>query len=317
MKLPNIAILLLTLTLVACESLVTNVDPSKLPQTESKLVVQCFISPQAARTNVVVTESNPLFGEVSVRGGIIPNAVVKISDGSKEVVVPYDTTSQLYSIDKSLFPIAAAKTYYLSVTQGQRSVTSTCTVPAKAVTAKTYVIDTAYSGSLGEQDTAITVKMTWIDIPSDTNYYRARASMDLEYSVPEGTNPDNLKEKRVRTRFNFNWDDTIGRNDYRSDANLDGASFTTPIGRAKLPTVIFYDFGNGNRFTVYPKSKIISITMEVYNTDEHYFRYHRSLETRGSSDNPFVEPSLIYTNVQGGLGCFASYNSGQVIYRPK
>lgn len=57
--------------------------------------------------------------------------------------------------------------------------------------------------------------------------------------------------------------------------------------------------------------------MEVYNTDEHYFKYHRSVQTRGDSDNPFVEPSLIYTNVEGGLGCFGAYNSGQLVYRPK
>jgi hypothetical protein len=317
MKFQAILVLLSLLALTACESLITDIDQSKLPQVESKLVVQCFISPQSARTNVVVTESVPLFGDPQMKNSVVRNASVKISDGVLEVTIPFDTASQLYMIDKSKFAINAGKTYFLTVTDGTRKVTSKCTVPTKAVVANSYEIDTSYNGNMAYQDTVITLKMGWNDIPTDTNYYRVRASMDLEYSIPEGTTPENFKERRVRNRYNFNWDDTIGRSDFRNDINLDGAAFTSPIGRANLPNPITYDFGNGNKFTIYPKSKIISITMEVYNTDEHYFKYHRSLETRGSSDNPFVEPSLIYTNIEGGLGCFASYNSGQLVYRPK
>lgn len=313
----QLILLFLLLSLAACESLVTDIDPSKLPQVDSKLVVQCFISPQSPRTNVVVTESVPLFGEPDLRGGVVRNAIVKLSDGSREVVVPYDTASALYSIDKSLFPIAASKTYFLTVSDGARSVNASCKVPANEVRPVTYEIDTSYSGDFSNRDTSITLKMNWYDIAQETNYYRVRATLDLEYSAPDGTSPQDFEEKRIRNRFVFDWDDTIGRNDFRNDVNLDGASFTSPIGRVKLPRVISFDFGSGNVFTVYPKSKIVSVIMEVFNTDEPYFRYHRSLQTRGDSDNPFIEPSLIYTNIEGGLGCFGSYNAGQLVYRPK
>ncbi|WP_157504619.1 DUF4249 domain-containing protein [Dyadobacter beijingensis] len=315
----KLIVLLLTAALAACESLVTDIDQSKLPQVDSKLVVQCFISPQAARTNVVVTESIPLFAEPDyLKGGVIRNAVVRLSDGTKEVVLPFDTTSQLFSIDKSLFIISPGKTYFLSVTDGARSVNASCKVPANEVKPATYDIDSSFSGSGAGRDTSLTLKMTWNDIAQETNYYRVRASLDLEYSVADRL-PDNtgqMTEKRIRNRFNFNWDDTIGRNDFRSDQNLDGTVFNSPIGRVNLPDPLSYGF-NGVDYIVYPKSKIVSVTMEVYNTDENYFKYHRSVQTRGDSDNPFVEPSLIYTNINGGLGCFGAYNSGQVVYRPK
>ncbi|WP_342088786.1 DUF4249 domain-containing protein [Dyadobacter sp. OTU695] len=312
-----IVFLFLTLLLAACESLVTDVDKGDLPQVESKLVVQCFISPQAARINVVVTESIPLFAEPDLKGGVIPNAIVKLSDGSREIVIPFDTTNQLYSADKAALNILPGKTYFLSITSGVRSVHATCTVPAIAIIPKTYEIDTSYSGSSSARDTSLTVKFTWGDLPGQTNYYRVRASLDLEYSVPEELSAGQFKEKRVRNRYNFNWDDAIGRNDFRNDVNLDGADFNSPIGRVNLPDPLSYSSGDGKVYTSYPKSKIISVTMEVYNTDEHYFKYHRSVQTRGDSDNPFVEPSLIYTNIEGGLGCFASYNVGQLVYRPK
>ncbi|MBO9614082.1 MAG: DUF4249 domain-containing protein [Dyadobacter sp.] len=309
--------LFLTMFLAACESLVTDVDKGDLPQVDSKLVVQCFISPQATRINVVVTESVPLFAEPGLKGGVIPNAVVKLSDGTREAVIPFDTANQLYSADKSALTILPGKTYFLSVVNGIRSVNATCTVPAIAVVPTTYKIDTSYSGSLSARDTSLTVKYNWNDIAAQTNYYRVRASLDLEYSIPEElSGSGEFKEKRIRNRFNFNWDDTIGRNDFRNDVNLDGAEFSSPIGRVNLPDPLNYS-ANGTIYTSYPKAKIISITMEVYNADEHYFKYHRSVQTRGDSDNPFVEPSLIYTNIEGGLGCFGAYNSGQLVYRPK
>lgn len=312
-----IIFIFLTLFLVGCESLVTDVDKGDLPQVESKLVVQCFISPQSARINVVVTESIPLFAEPDLKGGVIPNAVVKLSDGTREAVIPFDTANQLYSADKSVLAILPGKTYFLSVVNGIRSVKATCTVPATAVVPTTYKIDTSFSGSISARDTLLTVKYNWNDIAGQTNYYRVRAALDLEYSVPEEVSAGGeFKERRVRNRFNFNWDDTIGRNDFRSDVNLDGTEFSSPIGRVNLPDPLSYS-SNGAVYTSYPKSKIISITMEVYNTDENYFKYHRSVQTRGDSDNPFVEPSLIYTNIEGGLGCFAAYNSGQLVYRPK
>lgn len=313
-----IVFLFLTLFLAACESLVTDVDKGDLPQVESKLVVQCFISPQAARINVVVTESIPLFAEPDLKGGVIPNAIVKMSDGSREIAIPFDTTNQLYSIDKSALSILPGKTYFLSVTNGVRSVSARCTVPVNAVVPKTYEIDTASSGDISARDTSLTVKYTWNDTAGQANYYRVRASLDLEYSVPEEfSSSGQPKEKRIRNRFNFNWDDAIGRNDFRNDVNLDGTDFNSPIGRVKLPKPLSYTGGDGTVYLSFPKSKIISVTMEVYNTDEHYFKYHRSVQTRGDSDNPFVEPSLIYTNIEGGLGCFGSYNSGQLVYRPK
>ncbi|WP_221394163.1 DUF4249 domain-containing protein [Dyadobacter sp. NIV53] len=315
MKLFQFVILFFILGISACDSLVTEVSPDNLPDIQSKLVVQSFISPQASRTIVAVTESIPLFGESEAGTGAIKNALVRISDGVKKATIPFDTATNLYSITKEKFEIVAGKTYTLIVSDGKRTVTSTCKVPLKQTVAKTYVVDTTYSNNGFDQDTILTIKMTWQDIPVDTNYYRIRATVDLEYSIPDGTNAANFKEKRVTNRFNFRWDDTIGRNDFQSDANLDGAIFSSAIGRSTLPSVQIYDYGNGNRFVVYPKSKILAITFNIENTDATYFKYHRSLELSGN-ENPFSEPTLIYNNIEGGLGCFAAYNTGSVVYKP-
>ncbi|KAA0989717.1 DUF4249 domain-containing protein [Dyadobacter aurulentus] len=302
--------------LTACESLVTDIPEADLPKTESRLVVQSFIAPENPKTYVVVSQSAPLFGQNSPVATLIAGALVRISDGSREAIVPYDSVNMLYSIDKGRFPIEAGKKYSITVSDGKRTVNSSCTVPVKLAVPKSYEIDTSYSSGF-DTDTMLTLKMQWDDIAGETNFYRVRAFVDLEYSVPDGTTVEDFKERRIRNRFSVNWEETIGRDNFQSDASLDGTTFTSPLGKLRLPGVTGYDFGNGNVFTVYPKAKIILVTMEVFNTDETYYKYHKSLDNARNSDNPFVEPSLVFTNINGGLGCFAAYHIGQLIYRPK
>jgi hypothetical protein len=315
MKLYPFFLLILLLAVSACESLVTEVSPDKLPDTESKLVVQSFIAPQTSRIIVVVSESVPLFGESTGTLKVVANATVKISDGSREVTMRYDSTGSSYSVDRTRFNIVAGKTYHLTVSDATRSTKATCTVPLNTVNIKSYVIDTVYSENALNPDTTITVKMTWDDIAGEANFYRLRSFLELEYSVVDGDSPENFKERRIRNRFNVDWDRSIGRNDYQSDINLDGTVFSSPIGRFTLPSAMTYQLPGGETYTVYPKSKIISLTLEVDNTEESYFKYHRSLQLR-NTENPFSEPALIYTNITGGLGCFASYNAAIVTYKP-
>lgn len=316
MKLIHLFLLFIVIGISACESLITNVSPDKLPATESKLVVQSFISPQAERINVVVTESIPLFGETSGGSATIKNALVTISDDEKEMVIPFDSSSQLYTLSKTSFTIIAGKTYSLSVTDGKRSVRASCTVPINLASVKTYTIDTIYTTNGLEKDSTMSVKMTWEDIPSDVNYYRIRANAEMEYTIGEGASASTFHERRVRNKLSFRWDQTIGRNDLQSDVNLDGALFSSPIGRTSFPEKLTYNFGDGNSFVIDPKIKVISVTFEVDNTDSDYYKYHRSLEL-SDNENPFSEPALVYTNIVGGLGCFAAYNSGFLVFRPK
>jgi len=304
--------------LCACDTLVTEIPQKDLPGTTSKLVVQSFISPQAATVYVVVTESIPLFGESNSSNCVIKNAVVKISGGGREMTLPYDSASQLYSIEKVRFPIVASETYKLSVSDGERSVEATCTVPANQVTIKSYRIDTAFiTRRSGRPDTAITVNAMWQDIPGEKNFYRVRASMDVEYSILEGKSPENFQEKRVRSRLSFNWDDDSGRSEFQNDANIDGTLFTSPLGRSFLPPTLLYTSVDGSRYYAKQKPKLIAVVIEVNNANESYYEYHKSLNLNDQSDNPFSEPALVFNNIKGGLGCFAAYNNRQIIYRPK
>jgi hypothetical protein len=314
MKASNFLLLILLAGLSACETLITEIPQSKLPSTSSKLVVNGFISPQSAKTYVVVTESSPLYGETTSTDKLIATAVVKLSDGTKEIIMPYDTSGKVYSITQAQFPIKASQTYTLTVSDSKRSVTSTCTVPADLATIQTYVVDTIFTREFSGRDTALTLKLTWLDIAGQKNFYRVRGHTELEYSVGELNTRREVVERRVKGRFNFDWDENTGRRNFQNDINLDGTVFSSPLGRVYLPSsMILYNDG-----PVYAKQKVklISINMEVLNADQAYYDYHRSLELNRNTDNPFAEPALVFTNVTGGLGCFAAYNSRLIIFKP-
>jgi hypothetical protein len=300
--------------LSACETLVTDIPQSKLPSTSSKLVVNAYISPQNTRTIVVVTESIPLFGESTSGDKVITKAIVKLSNGGKEVTLPYDSTGKVYTISQTLFPIKASETYTITVTDGVRTVNSTCTVPAKAPAIQSYVLDTVNVRNFDGRDTAITLKVNWLDIPGERNYYRVRGFTEVEYSVLQSGSSE-MQEKRVKGRFNFDWDDNIGRSNFQNDVNLDGTLFTSPLGKSSLPSTLLY-YSTAGPVYAKQKVKLLSVTIEVLNTDQPYFDYHKSLNLTSNTENPFAEPALVFSNIQGGLGCFAAYNSRQIIYKP-
>ncbi|KQS24683.1 DUF4249 domain-containing protein [Dyadobacter sp. Leaf189] len=297
--------------LTACESFVNDIQDAKLPKSESRLVISSVIAPHLSHINVIVTESVPLFSKSGATGKRLENAVVRITNGVKEATIPYNAENNLYSLEQSKFPIEPGKTYTLLVSDGKRSVTAQCTVPAKAPQIASYVFDTLVFEEETYKDTAITLRMTWRDIPGDTNQYRVDAVMDIEYSVLIKEASGKFTEKRVAYPFQFNWEWQQGKNALQTDKYQDGALFTSPIGKLDLPEVRERE-QDGKKITFYPKTKISNVVLEVMNVDQHYYKYQRSLEARNNADNPFAEPATVYTNVKGGFGFFAAYNSAQI-----
>jgi hypothetical protein len=62
-------------------------------------------------------------------------------------------------------------------------------------------------------------------------------------------------------------------------------------------------------FSIKEEEQVDSIYMslKVFLTDPHYVRYHQSLD-KYTDQEVFTEASLIYSNMEGGLGVFSLYN---------
>ena len=126
-----IALIISQLTFVSCQSLVKEIDPSILPQTDSKLVVACFISPQDTVLSAKVTETKVLIGSTGDIKDDITNATVKLSNGTKTISLVYNAANGYYRALPSELLILPEKTYNIEVsTPDGRKVSSTTKVPS-------------------------------------------------------------------------------------------------------------------------------------------------------------------------------------------
>lgn len=291
--------LLLVMLMLSCESaFVREVDPGNVPKSAQKLVVHCYISPQDTVLAAVVNRSRAVVGEPnSFRNGSLPGAVVTLSEaGGRSVNFQYDGSpgASLYRADPRLFPIQVGKTYSLTVSMPTgESVTATCTVPGPVP------ISSVQIDSLPEPNIpnalAYYVKTTWQDPAGVVNYYRVAG--DSEYG---SVRTDFIQGKRVDVPIRAVGNLFFGNDGpYLTDQKLDGRAIKSPLGR------IPFGYSDGKINAGRP----VLINAYLLNTDVNYYRYHESLDraTR-SQDNPFAEPSPVFSNIENGLGCFGAYD---------
>ncbi|MBD2703614.1 DUF4249 domain-containing protein [Spirosoma sp. BT702] len=277
----------------SCSSLRNEVSPSLLGATSTKLVVTCYLSPQDTILAVKVTRSNTVVGDsISLlqTGNNVTDATVTLSDGSRTVVLTYnrivagDTVKSrpYYSADIRSLPIVVDGTYTLHVTTPNGQIaTSRCTIPA-AVPLKEVKLD-----SINQR---YYLQANWQDPANQVNYYQVSGS--LRYIL---TSCVSCKTESA-SGLSFE-DDNRG---LFSDSGVDGT--VIPSGRAYLninPSVKFH-----NQFR---KARVI---LNLLSVDQSYFLFQDAINRqRRSRNNPFAEPVLIPSNIDGGLGCFAGYNT--------
>jgi hypothetical protein len=299
--------------LSGCESLINDLDQDKLPEIESKLAVECYISPQSARLEAIVTQSQPLFGPATYNPEYVKNAQVFLSDERNRIQLMFDDSTFNYSADTSTFKILAGKTYTLTVDDGKRFVKATCTVPLKLPVLKSFTVEKIYSGF--GIDSLASIKFSWEDIKNETNFYGVRG-----YYVSEQTSLrfDNETNDAVPYRYISKSLLHFEKNGIYNDINLDGITFNSPESRVYLPQNMEFTYQdkNGVEKSFYINPKISEVRVEILHIDENYYKFFRSLENNDFQDNPFVEPTLIYSNIEGGLGCFGAFNANGKTVKP-
>jgi len=278
MKKYNLTIFLITGLLIifsACDSMISEVD---VPDSEPKLVVTAFLSPDDDSVSVSVYKSRPLY--VPTQGWDLSfppvnNATVTLSDGLNSVVIPFSAATGKYMVPSSEMPVIAGKSYSLNVTTPDGyNASSACTIP-EGTTPEVEItgIDTINQyGSI-----SIKVSLRFRDLPGTGNFYRIAAGTMYGYEYAY----DNYFSETGFERGE----------PYVSDKNKDGEYFT-------FKTWEIYEADSSDN--------ILYISLLL--TDESYFNYHRSAGSRFGSEDIFAEPTPVYTNISGGLGVFAGVN---------
>lgn len=282
----------------SCESLIKEIDPSFLPETDSKLVVACFISPQDTVLAAKITETKLLIGTMGDIRDDITNATVNLSDGSKTIQLIYDTKLGYYRALPAALPISIGKTYTISVsTPDGRKVNASATVPSPVVIKEVKIDSTKVNDF--QQGNSVTsteydIKVIWQDKAGEPNYYRAISEYVFLYRIV-----DSINKKVINAPVS-------AIVDLRTIDDKDSDGQLLSLNRAYLPTNIG---GNIQGQDANSKTRLDKIKVGLFQTDIHYYNYHTSLRRQRENNNPFAEPVLLYTNINGGFGCFGAYNA--------
>lgn len=299
------------LSLTGCTSLRNEVDPGQLGLASPKLVVSGFFCPQDTLLTVKVTRSNTVVGDsISLlqTGNTITDATVTLSEGDRSVILSYtninprsDSSQSFYGISARRLPIIAGRTYKLTVVTatGQRA-TSTCTIP-QAVDPTGIKFDSLPENQNRRQPERYFVTVRWKDPIGQTNAYQVAG-------IFRYTTAANVREERYNS---LSFDDE--NRGLFTDIGREGNEIES--GRAFLTA----NTSTGNLQTsFYSQYNTATVTVNLLSIDQSYYRYQEAIiRQRRSRNNPFAEPVLIPSNIEGGLGCFAGYNNATLTLKLK
>ncbi len=277
-----IYIVAITILFASCDKEVENV---KLPETTPKLVVYSYISPVDTIVSVSVAMSVPIFNNTGGTPQDITDATVIISDeNGKNAQLIYNSTIKLYTIPASDFPIVAGETYFLKVSANDKIVDASCTVPLNNNNSLQILSLDSNTNQYNEKEYTLRVK--YKDTPNQKDYYRLCSVVKLI-----NNNQGELFTTYEKMNFEFG-------NELIDDNDKDGQTFSFKL------KYYYYE----NEFS----SLIDCFKIYLLETDKEYYEFHNSMKNY-QGENPFSEPVLIYSNMNGGYGVFGAYNPYELI----
>jgi hypothetical protein len=206
---------------------------------------------------------------------------VKISGAQGTAQLIYNSLTQHYELQTNTYPIVPGQVYKMTVTTSKGDVaTAETQVPITTIPIDTVTVETiTATGS-----TFDLIKVSFTDEPGRLNYYRIAALHSFAYTFQVDTIADDARISKLY-----------------SDIHHDGENVSLD-GRVHQS----YDS------TEYYSTEYYDVFL--YNCSESYYNFHKSL-INYTGDNPFAEPTLIYSNVKGGFGCFGAYTRNMLRYK--
>ena len=260
----------------------------KLPETKPLPVMYSYICPTDSIIRLKLMSSSPLFSsnQIDVLAAV-PDGDVKISSAQGTAQLIFNQTTGYYELKTNLYPIVPGQVYKMTVTTSNGDVaTAETQVPFTAVPINMVTVETIPEN----YQTSDRIKSFFTDEANSVNYYRIAASHGFVYIGQTDTIADD-------TRIN----------ELYSDINHDGDNVSL-AGR-------FYQKDDS---TEYYSTEHYDVFL--YNCSESYYNFYKSLKNysgTGISFPPPAEPTLMYSNVKGGFGCFGAYTSSMLRYKKK
>jgi len=271
------------LTFISCEKEINNI---KYPEYKPKWDISGYLSPDNLKSKIILSVNLRNYGN-QWQFDDMGHPSVTLSDGINQLVL--DSTQMRDGIKRSDFPIEEGKTYTLEVkTEKGFNAEASCTVPYRGnfnleidTTLRKYIYDDSIVVISVQPDFYFT------DIKGIDNYYMIFCE-EIRY------NSDRPQSPYINPL-------PAGEKAYFNDKDRDGLRFKIPIESTGLSYMTDSCF----------------LKIYLLNTDKVYYDYQKSIDKYKSGEDPFTEPSPVYSNISGGLGIFAAYTVDSLIFRLK
>jgi len=250
----------------------------KLPASEKKLVVTCFINPDDALLRVALHSSAHKFSNNTYENDVIEDGTVWLHSADKSVEITFDKNYYAYVIGSDEFPVLAGQTYSLIASApGFPTVKAATSIPLHKFSITDFKMNV-----VSKTDTYVEVYYSFgvADLPGTT--YAALHQQVAEVSE-DSSNFYPSTSMFLRRSADFHDDAYQTKTHYYSKTQNDQ---------------IIYERG------------LQGIYFTALNCSREFYLYNRSLQqTRELEENPFTEPIMIFSNIENGLGCFGGYQS--------
>lgn len=260
----------------------------KLPEAKPMPVMYSYICPADTLIRLKLMLSSPLFSsnQIDVLAPV-SDGDVKISGVQGTAQLTFNQNTGYYELKTNSYPIVPGQVYKMTVTTSNGDVaTAETQVPLTTVPINTAAVETIPEN----YETVDRIKVSFTDEPGTVNYYRIAAL----YAFVRTSQVDTITED---TRIN----------ELYSDINHDGES-SSLAGK----------YSQKDDSTAYHSTEYYDVFL--YNCSESYYNFYKSFKNYsgvGVSFPPPTEPTIMYTNVKGGFGCFGAYTRSMMRYKKK
>lgn len=302
-------VLLLPVVLLAtgCQDMRQEVDPASLTQVDKKLVLLGFISPQDTILAIKVGITRPI-GDANYTSnyGTVKNAIVTLTAGSQSIQLTYNGKNDYYQADARKFPVRAGETYRLTAqTPDGLKASGVCTVPQ---TTRLQQVRLDSSEDANRQKHYF-VRYFWKDAAQTSNYYQTNGTFVYAKACATCKTDANSKPKSENAPVVF---ESLGQiSTLVSDKAKDGGLLESYRGFLNQNAAAQISSEKVTFMNLYDRA---TVKATLLNVEEAYFKYHQALELQKKAEgNPFAEPVLLPSTIEGGLGCFAAYNQSSMV----
>ncbi len=242
----------------------------KLPESEPQLVVAGFVSPSNDTVRLRLSWTVPIYNNIGYKESTFePNAEVIIESGSNSYRLSYDTAGAFYIGENCSFNVGDKVD--LSIKYKDSPVLrGKCILPEKP----------AYK--IKNNGKKI------IDYGDYTDEY-----YDLEFTSLN-TSPTNYYQINFLGYFS----DIYG-NSYTQELYVSGGNLFEIDKNSAVNINVYYGSGS--------EESLDSVRAYIINASEDYYKYHKSVSDY-QGDDLFIEPSIIFNNIENGIGNFSGYN---------